>query len=88
MISLRIQKGDLLDKVEQGVKNGMWFQRLGMKFYVPPENIEAYLNGSTCMVEIHFYSNEPATTATYSAITYRKRWALRKEDLMDLYDNE
>jgi len=85
---MEIREGDLLNKVEQGLKDGMWFQRLGMKFYVPPENIEAYVDGNTCMVEIYFYSNTPCTTATYSAITYRKRWALRKEDLIDLYDNE
>ena len=87
MINLRIEKGGLLDKVEQGLKEGMWFQRLGMKFYVPPENIEAYLDGLSCTVMIYFLSDNPCTTATYSATTYKTRWALRKEDLRDIYND-
>ena len=81
-------EGPLLSKLVEGLKNGMWFQRYGEKFFVPAENISARLSGSYGHVTIYFHSDNPCTIASYNIITYGKRWALRKEDLKDIYEGD
>ena len=75
----------LMAKLKEGLEKGMWFQRLGMRFFVPPENIKAYFNSSFGHISIYFHSDDPCTIATYSITSYRTRWALREEDLEDIY---
>lgn len=75
----------LMSKLKEGLEKGMWFQRLGMKFFVPPENINAYFDSTLGIVEIYFHSDDPCTMATYSIMSYKQRWALREEDLEDIY---
>ena len=77
--------GPLMSKLAEGLKNGMWFQRLGEKFFVPAENITANVDGGSGIVTIYFTCDNPNTTASYSIITYGTRWALNKEDLKDIY---
>lgn len=81
-------EGPLLSKLVEGLKNGMWFQRYGMKFFVPAENISAKLSGGRGYVVIYFHSDNPPTIASYSILTYGKCWALRKEDLKDIYEGD
>ena len=75
----------LMAKLAEGLKNGMWFQRGGEKFFVPAKQIKAYFDSDLGTVEIYFWSENPATVATYSIVTYGQRWALKEEDLEDIY---
>lgn len=75
----------LMAKLAEGLKKGMWFQRGGERFFVPAKQIQAYFDSDLGMIEIYFWSENPATVATYSIITYGERWALKEEDLEDIY---
>lgn len=90
MINIEIRDGDLLRKIEQGLKDGMWFQHSGEKFYVPPEHIQVFLDGLLGMIMIYFYTEKPyVAMGTYAAApTYKIRWALKKEDLKEIYEGD
>jgi hypothetical protein len=81
-------KKGLMSKLAYGLKHGLWFQRNGEKFFVPAKQIKAYFDSNFGFVEIYFWSENPATMATYSIMSYRQRWATKKEDLKDIYEEK
>lgn len=78
----------LMSLLKKGLKQGMWFQRMGEKFFVPAENIQAYFDSSMGQIVIYFHSDNPNTMATYVISSYGIRWALEKDKLENIYKEE
>ena len=78
----------LMSVLKKGLEQGMWFQRLGEKFFVPAENISACFDSNLGGIVIYFHSEKPFTISSYSILTYKTRWALTKEDLKDIYEDK
>ena len=78
----------LMSALAYGLKHGLWFQRAGEQFFVSPKNIHAYFDSTLGCIEIWFHSDNPNTTSSYSILTYRERWATKKEDLKNIYKED
>ena len=74
--------------LKRGLKEGMWFQRVGERFFVPAKNIKAEFDSFLGTVCIWFTSDNPNTAASYAITTYGIRWALKEEDLHDIYKDK
>ena len=78
----------LMQVLKLGLEKGMWFQRLGEKFFVPADHISAYFDSTFGSIVIRFWSEKPNTISSYDIRTYGIRWALEKDKLRDIYKEE